>query len=277
MKLLFKYLIFLFTGILVLFSSCRNNQIEEFTDSEGNLVIKEWYNETEIKSITTYFNKDKTDFLFVTWSEEDQLMDSARYINDTIEGLRKVYDADAGLMHYETYHNGHLDGMHKAVYDNGVTSFEGFWKNYVKVGEWKFHFPEGNPITYEFYDSTGRLKYFRKYDEDGTVLKVEGSGLISVQAIKSVVNPGEFVSGKIEAAVPPGCKTELSIVEILNGEDSNSLMHAELSVSVKDWKLRFVTPGRKTLKFTIKIIDQVTQKEEISSSQLDIQVFAEQE
>jgi len=277
MKLLFKYLIFLFTGIQVLFSSCRNNQIEESFDSEGKLVIKEWYNENDIKSTTTYFNEEKTDYLFVTWLEDGQLMDSARYINDTIEGLRKVYDADAGLMHYETYQNGHLDGMHKAVYDNGVTSFEGFWKNYVKVGEWKFHFPEGKPITYEFYDSTGRLKYFRKYDEDGTVLKVEGSGLISVQAIKSVVNPGEFVSGKIEAAVPPGCKTELNIVEILNGEGSNSLMRIGLSDPVKDWKLRFGAPGRKELEFTIKITDQLTGKEEISSTKLDIQVFAEQE
>ncbi len=215
--------------------------------------------------------------LFVSWSEDGQLMDSARYVNDTIEGLRKVYDNDAGLMHYETYHNGHLDGMHKAVYNNGVTSFEGYWKNYVKVGEWKFHFPEGNPITYEYYDSAGRIKYFRKYDEEGNVLKVEGSGLISVQANKSVVNPGEYVSGLIEAAVPPGCKTELHIFEILDSENSNSLMNIELLDPLQDWKIRFDTPGRKTLKFTINIVDQTTQKEEISSSQLDIQVFAEQE
>lgn len=261
----------------MLISSCKNNLIEESFDDEENLVIKEWYNQDDIKSTTTYYNEDKSDYLFATWSEDGQLMDSARYINDTIEGLRKVYDSDAGLMHFETYHNGHLDGMHKAVYDNGVTNFEGFWKNYVKVGEWKFHFPEGKPITYEYYDSSGRLKYFRKYNEEGNGLKVEGSGLIGVYSDNKDVKSGELVTGLIEAAVPSGCHVELYIFEIKGETIVDSLLRVELLKPLKEWQVQFDSPGQKTLKFTIKIVDQTTRKEEISSSQMDIQVISDQE
>ena len=64
----------------------------------------------------------------------------------------------------------------------GVTGFEGFRKNNLMVGEWKFHFSNGHPITYEYYDSLGAMKYFRKYDDDGNVLKVNGLGMIQIKS-----------------------------------------------------------------------------------------------
>lgn len=274
MKFLFKYLFFSLASLLIFITSCRNNLTEETYDDKGNLVVCEWYNKQNIKSSTTYFTEDQTDYLFVTWFEDGRLMDSSRYVNDTLEGLRKVYDMDVGLMHYEAYQHGHLDGPHKAVYDNGVTSFEGFWKNYVKVGEWKFHFPEGNPITYEYYDSTGRLRYFRKYDEAGNVLKVEGSGLISVKIDQKTVKPTEDVKCYIESAIPPGCLVNL-IIEVDKNKASERIFSTELKNPRFEWQQSFYKPGQKTFKFTIKIIDTLTQKEDVSSTQLNVTVLAE--
>jgi len=272
MKFLHKYIFFSLAILLIILSSCRNNLTEETYDENGNLVIYEWYDDQNLKSSTTYFEEDKTDYLFVSYSEDGNLMDSARYVNDTLEGLRKVYENDNGLMHYETYLHDYLEGLHKAVYDNGITSFEGFWKNYVKVGEWKFHFPEGNPITYEYYDSTGRLKYFRKYDEAGNVLKVEGSGLISVIIDQETVKPTEDVRCHIESAIPPGCLVNL-IIEVFKDEISERIFIEELNNPKFDWQLSFYEPGQKIFKFTVKIIDTLTNKEEVSSSQLNVEVL----
>ena len=255
--------------------SCRNNPTEETHDNNGNLVVREWYDRQNIKSQTTYFTKDKKDYLYVSWSEDGLLTDSARYINDTIAGLRKFYESGAGLMHFENYNHGFLEGEHKAVYSSGVTSFEGFWKNNVKVGEWKFHYPNGNPITYEYYDSAGRLRYFRKYDEDGNVLKVEGSGLIDVKIGNKTVNPDENVNCYVEAAIPPGCKVNLMIEKIRENNVSESLLTTEMKNPRFEWQRSFESPGEKTIKFTIRIIDTLTKKEEVDSTLLNIVVSPE--
>ena len=245
--------------------SCQSgNKKEEFYDDNGQLVIREWYNKTSLKSRTTYLNEEKYDYVFVAYFEDGRLKDSARFINNLISGERKFYESDLGLMHYENYKDGLYNGYHKAIYDNGVSSFEGYRLNGFKVGEWGFHYPDGRPITYEYYDSTGEIRYFRKYDNKGTSLKTEGSGIIKIYPEKLSIRVSDTIRGIAEVASPPNSEIELSIIEVTSSYNSHEFFKTEVKYPKVYWSRKFKNPGQKKLNFMLKIKDLKSGKVETS-------------
>lgn len=261
------------SGLIVLvfslFTSCKNRITEE-TDQYGNKVIKEWYTKTRIKSIKTIFNIIPSDYLLVKYDKDGSLVDSVRYLNDTLEGMRKFYEGKTLLLHTENYRHGMLDGIHKATFTNGVTGFEGFRKNNLMVGEWKFHFANGHPITYEYYDSTGVMKYFRKYDDSGNVLKVDGLGMIQIKSDTSRLDSTSVLSGFVEAAVPSGCTTQFIIEEIKDGRAEKKHLDIKLDKPKSRWEIIFDEPGEKNLRYIITITDNITGKVEESVSEQNL-------
>lgn len=256
------YTISLFMFILLV-AGCRQNTVEEFTDKDGNVVIREWYNKSQIKSIKTFTNPEQTNFRYMVFYKDGLLKDSAVFVNGRVTGLRKYYESSSGLMHLENYQNGLLNGPHKAVFSSGVNSFEGYRKDNNKVGEWKFFYPGGKMITYEYYDSTGRIKYFRKFDQDGQTLKTDGSGLIDIGLQKTDFKLQEVVSGNAFVAIPDGCTVFLKIEE-LSSINARSLYEKEVVKSPVHWEIMFDTSGEKKLQFTLLIIDDKTGEEEQS-------------
>lgn len=200
-----------FMLISMLFSilSCnQSNHQKEYVNERNQLVIQEWYSLDNLKSETIYLKDDKSDYIYVSYNQNGRISDSGRYVNDTITGFHKFYEEKTKLMHSEYYKNGLLNGIHKAIYTGGISSFEGFRKDGFPVGEWKFHYPDGQMITYEYYDSVGRIKYFRKYDDKGNVLKINGNGIINI------FTSGFFadsISGIVEVAQPPNCWINLKV------------------------------------------------------------------
>jgi hypothetical protein len=261
------------SGLIVIaflfFTSCKDRITEE-TDQYGNKVIKEWYTKNRIKSIKTIYNVLPSDYLLVKYDKNGRLIDSARYLNDTLEGMRKFYEGKTLLLHTENYRHGMLDGIHKATFNTGVTGFEGFRKNNLMVGEWKFHFANGHPITYEYYDSTGVMKYFRKYDDNGNVLKVDGFGMIQVKSDSSPLGSNGVLSGFVEAAIPPGCTTQFIIEEIKDGQAEKKYLDITLDKPKSRWEIMFDEPGKKSLKYIITITDNKTGKIEESVSEQNL-------
>ena len=257
--------------LLASFISC-NNRITTETDQFGNEVIKEWYNQHKVKSIKTIFGKNRNECTYVLYDKDGGLLDSARYLNDTLEGTRKFLEEKTMLIHTENYRQGMLHGPHKAVYSTGITGFEGCRKNNLMVGEWKFHFSDGHPITYEYYDSLGIMKYFRKYDDDGNVLKVNGIGMIQVKSDQSNLDSLQTLFGFVEAAIPPGCITQFTIQEIKGGQPAGILLDEPLTAPKTEWKISFTEPGTKNLKYLVTITDKKTGKKEESVSQQTIQL-----
>ena len=141
------YLTAIFIVIQIALFSCKNKTTQD-KDANGNIVVMEWYNKNKVKSVKTISGSNPNDFVYVEYTKDGTILDSARYINDTIEGTRKFYEEKTLLLHTENYHHGLLNGPHKAIYSSGVAGFEGFRKNNLMVGEWKFHFSDGHPITY---------------------------------------------------------------------------------------------------------------------------------
>ncbi|MEZ5198452.1 MAG: hypothetical protein R2764_19325 [Bacteroidales bacterium] len=258
--------------VLIFLLSCTGGEHEEYYNEQGNLVVKEWYNRSSLKSSITYLDTGLKNYLYVAYHPDGRLKDSAKYINDTIEGLRKFYDPSAGLTHYENYRNGILNGVHKAEYNSGVTSFEGFRKNNQMVGEWKFHFLSGKPITYEYYDSIGKLLYFRKYDENENVLKATGTELINVFTDHDGVSVNEICSGYVEAATPNHCELFLTIAE---GSSSQVLFSKNIENPITYWEIIFDDPGEKKLEFNLLVKDKKSGDSQSYSIHQNIMVIAD--
>jgi antitoxin component YwqK of YwqJK toxin-antitoxin module len=256
---------------LLFITSCKNRTTTE-TDAQGNTVIKEWYNRKQVKSVKTILNQGLNDYVLISYDRNGKLLDSARYINDTLEGMRRFYEEKTTLLHIENYHNGFLNGIHKAIYNTGVTGFEGYRKNNKMVGEWKFNFADGHPITYEYYDSAGVMKYFRKYDDDGNVLRVDGIGMIQVKANTSSLDSIQIISGFVEAAVPPESTTIFTIENIREGKPQEIYLEMVLQKPKTVWEIKFTESGQKKLKYTITITDNKTGKKEESVSEQTIMV-----
>ncbi len=258
------------------FISCRSGyKKKEFYNNDGKLIIQEWYDENSLKSSITFLDDTHNDYISVSYYEDGRLMDSAKYINDTVDGLRKFYEANSELMHFENYKNGLLNGFHKAIYSNGITSFGGYRLNGYKVGEWKFHYSDGRPITYEYYDSTGKIKYFRKYNEEGEAVKVSGSGLISIYPENKSILVSDTLIGYVEAAIPPACKIILSIEEAGNGQKPDNFFVTELKSPKIEWNRKFGSAGKKNLVLKINIKDLKSGKEEEYIAEQKINVKAD--
>jgi hypothetical protein len=252
MNISVKYLIvtFLFP---VFFVSCGDSVTKkEFCNDDGQQVVQEWYNDKQIKSNITYLDKSGKSYVSVKYNKEGRMIDSVTYKNDVITGPRKYYDAGSGLTHIENYKNGVPDGVMKAVFDNGVTNFEGYMVNGSKAGEWIFHYRDGRPITYEFYDLSGNIKYFRKYDDGGAAGKVTGSGIIDISLSVDKTDTTTFIKARTTLASPPGCTTELTIKN--NGTKVVDTYH------ITKPQTEFVIPssanGENRLSFVLTIKDE---------------------
>ncbi len=270
-----KKIHFCFSGFLViilaLFTGCKNKITEE-TDTSGNKIIKEWFGKNRIKSIKIFYQGVQNDYLQIKYNKKGNLVDSARFINDTLEGTRKFYESKTELLHTENYRHGSLEGIHKAVYSNGVAGFEGFRKNNMMVGEWKFHFANGHPITYEYYDSSGVMRYFRKYDDNGNVLRVDGIGMIQIKTDQTRLDSTGILYGFIEAAIPPGCKSRFTIEDDKNVTDRKKYLEVFINKPKYDWEIKLEEPGEKNLKYILTIIDNKTGTEEVSTSEQKVLV-----
>ena len=242
----------LLVSIFVLLYSCNSgSDKKEFKNGKGQLVVQEWYSVDKLKSETTYLNSEKSDYVYVAYNENGRIIDSGRYVNDTITGFHKFFEDKTNLMHFESYENGFLNGKHKAVYSGGATSFEGYRKDGFMVGEWKFHYPDGRMITYEYYDSSGRVKYFRKYDDEGTTVKITGNGIIGIFTLKSQT---DTIKGVVEVAVPDNCKSHLKITGNENTIFENDVSQPRVSFSFVDKET--------ILDFQLIITENKTGKEE---------------
>jgi hypothetical protein len=253
------------------FTSC-GNRITNEKDQFGNEVIKEWYSAEQVKSVKTILDKNRNDYSFILFARDGSLLDSATYFNDTLEGTRRFYEEKTTLFHTENYKHGLLHGFHKAVYSSGVTGFQGYRKNNLMVGEWQFHFENGHPITYEYYDSSGVMKYFRKYDDNGNALKVNGLGMIQVKSDPSLLDSLQTLFGFVEAAIPPGCTTVFTIENVNAGQPATKFLKMKLEKPKTNWEIKFAEPGEKNLKYMITITDSKTGKKEESASEQTIMV-----
>jgi hypothetical protein len=252
--------------------SCKSAYKQSETVNEnGQKQIHEWYSDGILKSTLTYLNADQTEYFYVSWYEGGALMDSARYINDKVEGLRKYYDEATGLLHLEEYSNGVMNGMHKAVYKNGATSFEGQRRNGLQIGEWIFHYPDGRPITYEYYDLDGKLLYFRKYNEEGKAIKSSGNPVLEIYHPELPISVGNPMKGTIDLVLPVNATASIQIIDSINNPAKPLLIENVISGS-NNFIWTFNEPGKQKLWFIVNLKDEKSGVVETSRTAMEYSV-----
>lgn len=255
--------------LLLSFFSCTLKQKKNFVAKNGHQIIEQYYGSGNLKSRTEYFNQDKTSYLYIAYYDDGKLMDSVQYIDGVPDGKRIYYDQKNDLTHVENYKDGLLDGVNSGTYGNGVTSFEGYRIKNEKAGEWNFHYPDGKPITYEFYDSSGRLLYFRKYDENGTYQNSNGSTIISVGLADKNLVKGDTVPVSVVSVIPPGCSTKLNVIITKGKNHSENIFSGFLTKARTYIQLPLPLSGNQNLEFKVRVTDNNTgntEKSELTKS-----------
>jgi hypothetical protein len=263
------FLIFL---LLTMLTGCKQRTSSQHTTQSGDLVLEEYYSNGQLKSTKVFYNEAQSDYLYKAYYENGELMDSVSYYNNLPEGKRTFFDQASGLMHTEYYKTGLLEGINMGIYKNGVKNYEGFRKTGNKAGEWIFRNPEGVNLTYEFFDSTGRLVYFRKYDERGNYQKSNGAILIHTFLSENLIQTGDSVHAGITAAVPPGCESKLTI--FVDGDHTaEDTVHSEILTAPRNqFGFQMREPGDYKVIFHLVVTDNSTGKAEESKVEKNITV-----
>gem|GEM_PF-3556056 len=259
--------------IVVLLASCgERTKKRQYYNDRNQLVHEEYYSNGSLKASITYLDKKKKEYVSVTYAGDGTLLDSGYYINDSLHGLHKYYEQEPGLLHEEEYDHGLLDGVDRAMYKNGVYSYEGQRKGGLKVGEWKFNYPDGRPITYEYYDSLGNVVYFRKYDDDGTILRVQGHGIIAIKPDNTTIMVGDTLSGSLVLAFPQNARTSLRMGLPASDEKLSRVQTFQPAGKYFPFTWVFDQPGIQKLGFIYTITDAVTGKSDESSGNFKVTV-----
>ncbi|MCF8368250.1 MAG: hypothetical protein K9G76_04350 [Bacteroidales bacterium] len=252
--------ILLYASIILMLAACNGSKRKSYFNTNNLFVEEEWYAKDKLKSRITYLNEEKTEYRFIAFYENGVMKDSATFVDSLLQGKRKYYDSASDLTHTENYEKGIFNGPHKAIYRNGIASFDGFHINGLKAGEWKFHHPEGNPITYEFYDSAGHIKFFVKYDNKGLLERVDGNPIIFI----SDFTQNNELEYKVELtlAVPPNFQSDLLIKEGKSSSDKYLKKFTATSPRNKVL-LTFNNRGAKTLVFEFTLSDKNSDFKEV--------------
>ena len=160
--------------------------------------------------------KNDSNYVYLKFNDKGELIDSINIVDNRREGLR-IYLAN-DKVYYETYHRGMLNGLQQELYANGTAAYVGHLKNGVKIGEWKFFYEDGSPITYEFYDNKGKLLYFIKYTKDKQIKERKGSEIIDMQLDKKRIQLSDTLTVALLLAYPPE-STENKIIFSHSGQE----------------------------------------------------------
>jgi antitoxin component YwqK of YwqJK toxin-antitoxin module len=171
-----KYLHYHLTGLLAEESYFKNgvqDSVSRYWDNVFGSLLKE-----------QYYKMGKKEGTWLTFNQFGDTITIYNYRDDVLNGPYKKYvdenvkvgDRDNGkyeqfdpkkstreYMHeldeYGTYVNGKLDGEFKTGLFNTENHAEGFYKNGIMVGEWKYYDKYGKLVLHEKYNDDGELIY----------------------------------------------------------------------------------------------------------------------
>ena len=250
-----KKIIYIGLAVLPLLASisCSEIRSHEYVNDSGQAVVEEFYGKNRVKSRTIYLNDRQTDYILINFYEDGILKDSSCYSGGKLNGKRVFFAREEDLLYEEHYSDGILNGIQWAEYSNGVSSFEGYRRNGKMAGLWRFHYPDGKLITYEFYDSTGLLQYFKKYTDQGIAESTKGDGIISLPFLADSTPAGISVGLRLLVATPPFHETSLSVKVSTPGRSQVIIFNQTVSDEELELPFTFPVSGKYTFYFELTI------------------------
>ena len=153
-------------GLVVsLFFACGNSvETIRITDDAGRVV------ETYERDKETRLRQG----LYRNYDERGNLREEANYVNDTLNGSRRMYYADGQLQIEEQYAMGNFIGSYRTYYDNGQVEQEGTYIGNEMTGPWKRYYRNGQLMESVEFRANLEQGPFVEYYENGN-LKAEGA------------------------------------------------------------------------------------------------------
>lgn len=97
----------------------------------------------------------------------------SHYENDTLHGIRTIYDEGGVMEIEETYDRGSFAGTYRTYYPSGQLELEGDYHNDVMEGNWSKYYPSGELMEVVQMKNNNENGPFIEYHPNGK-LKAEG-------------------------------------------------------------------------------------------------------
>ena len=155
-----KNISILLASIFIVLAACNNGNHKKVIIKDASGYFREEYMVT---------NDSIKDGVYKKYYGNGVLWDSCYYVNDTLQGKRKIYDDNAVLEIIENYKNGVLDGEYLVLYPNGNIKQRQFFKNNVLTDTSYVYYKNG--ILKEKVCMKNNLENgpFEEYYPDGTL------------------------------------------------------------------------------------------------------------
>jgi antitoxin component YwqK of YwqJK toxin-antitoxin module len=151
--------------LLLLFIACSSHQVVQVKDDQGNII-------EEYEIIRNSGKKQGGYSKFAG----DRIIETATYVNDTLDGKRTIFDRDGNKEIEETYVMGTYEGPYLTFYPNGQVKIDGSYQEGTMQGIWKKYYESGKLMEKVTMRDNQENGPFVEYWENGK-LKAEGTYL----------------------------------------------------------------------------------------------------
>lgn len=228
----------LYLTLIVFFVESNSCQFErkqptvQYSINENGLhTTKRFNNNGELVSETIYTDSSNGSYFFKKYND-GKIVDSARFINHVIEGIRCQSFSDT-LICTNCVH-GVENGTTMAYDSQNRLLYKGQLHEGKRVGEWYVYYPDGFPQMYLYYNSRGQLAFFEKLSPERNVLSITGSPVIQTHYDADTIIKGNLFESYWEVARPP-----VGHVEIEAG-----IIEAQKIVSPQEIKINYGESNR---------------------------------
>ncbi|HHB51482.1 MAG TPA: hypothetical protein ENK75_00320, partial [Saprospiraceae bacterium] len=114
--------VYIFIGLMVFETSCINDGHKKIIVEDSNGFFREEY---------IVKNDSIKDGVYLKYFGNGILWDSCFYKNDTLQGVRKLFNDKGVLEIKENYKDGILEGEYKVYYPNGKIKLLQFYRNNI--------------------------------------------------------------------------------------------------------------------------------------------------
>ena len=192
---------------LVLYSCSSVNKQEK-------KIKKEYFEDGSLKTEQEYIFDTIQEGYYKRYFNNGQLEIEIPYVNNKKNGLVKEYYSSGTLFSKVPYLDGLKSGVAKWFHENGKLSSEIIFKNDIKTSE-GFGFHENGVVSaYIFYNEIGEVLYRKDYDEEGNVVKEEGTGFPDIIVNDNYFKMGEELVVTVHVVTPPDCVENFYIGEM---------------------------------------------------------------
>ena len=159
---MYRYLPFF--GLLFLFACGNGVETIQVKSEDGRLVES--------------YERDKVTLLrqglYRNYDERGNLLEEANYVNDTLNGSRRMFYPDGQVQIEEQYAMGNFIGSYRSYYPDGQLEQEGTYIGNEMTGPWKRYYEDGQLLESVEFRGNEENGPFVEYYPNGK-LKAEGT------------------------------------------------------------------------------------------------------